>query len=200
MEMLLTSMPEAELAACMMRAELLSAADHLGPHRKQLHTSVQSRRHVMLASSCLSASIFQRFLMQIMVCAGHYCIATGHPSTSLQHFQEVLKPGAARPVAHRRLAALFLAAGQLLTPELGAPVATETLKAHKVWEEDASGPPFTHVQRCDVRPSLSHWAVERVADHVSLCLWGDLGMLACMECNGGGCWNGQLPINSTGTL
>ena len=140
-------------------------------------------------------------LKQKAPCPGHYCIATGHPGTSLQHFQEVLKPGAARPVALGRLAALFLAAGQLLTPELGAPVATETLKAHKVWEEDASGPPFTHVQRCDVRPSLSHWAVERVADCVSLCLWGGLGVLACMECNGGGCsWHGQLLIISTGTL
>ena len=87
-------------------------------------------------------------------CAGHYCIAAGHPGTAIRHFQQILNPKSGCPVSLStlRLAALLLAAGQLLTPELGVPVATETMKHYKVWEEDSLARPLTHVQRWEAWP------------------------------------------------
>ena len=88
--------------------------------------------------------------------AGHYCIAAGHPATAILHFQQILNPKSGCPVSLSmlRLAALLLAAGQLLTPDLGVPVATETMKHHKVWEEDSLARLLTHVQRWEAWPAV----------------------------------------------
>ena len=88
--------------------------------------------------------------------AGHYCIAAGHAATALLHFQQILDPRSRCPASllTLRLAALLLAAGQLLTPDLGVPVATETMKHHKVWEEDSLARPLTHVQRWEAWPAV----------------------------------------------